>query len=109
MTASNDGCTGEGHYTLATSAVGPVPALPASTLGAGYTPKIGLVGTKVNAKVPTVSLMVWANEPKPSTDETFKDLALGDELTFRGYTLKITSICPGNTQFDLLAQAEPTD
>ncbi|ALO66114.1 hypothetical protein AS189_05925 [Arthrobacter alpinus] len=77
-------CAGTGQYKVITSAVGPFPGFPQSSLGAGYTPEMGLVGTKADADVPTVSVMVWAVEPKPSVDETFRNLALGDELSFRG-------------------------
>lgn len=106
MSTNNQGCTGNGDYTVATSAVGPVQGLHVSKLGAAYTPRIGLVGTKVSTDVPTVSLMVWTEEPKPSTDERFKDLTLGDELSFHGYTVKIISICAGHAHFDLVSQTE---
>lgn len=93
-------------YTVSTSAVGPVPGLPQSALGPGHTPRIGLVGTKIEAAVPTVSLMVWAEEPSTSGDETFKDLALDTEITFSGYTVKVTSICANSARLDLVSQED---
>ncbi|MHA7306210.1 hypothetical protein ACX80E_13355 [Arthrobacter sp. TMN-49] len=99
-------CTGVGSYRVVPSAVGPIPGLPQSAKGARFTPNIGLAGTDIDSAVPTVNLVVWAEEPKPSIDETFKGLAMGDEVTFRGYTLKISSICVDSAQFELTSQQE---
>lgn len=105
MTATTS-CTGTGSYRVVPSAVGPFPGLPQSTKGARFTPNIGLAGTDVDAAVPTVNLVMWADEPKPSVDETFKGLTLGEQLTYRGYTFKISSICADSAQFELLSQQE---
>lgn len=104
--STDQACTGTGHYRVIPSAVGPFPGLPQSSLGAGYTPQRGLVGTKADADAPTVSVMVWADEPKPSVDETFRNLAIEEELSFRGYMLMVTSICSDTAHFDLVSQAE---
>lgn len=104
--AGTGNCTGKGTYTVSTSAVGPIPGLPQSALGPGHTPRIGLVGTKADAAVPTVSLMVWAEEPATSGDETFKDLAIDTEITLSGYTVKVTSICGNSARLDLVSQED---
>lgn len=104
--ATNVSCTGIGSYRVIPSAVGAFPGLPQSSQGAAFTPNIGLAGTDVDAAVPTTNLVIWAEQPKPSVDETFKDLAMGDQVTFRGYTLKVTSICADSAQFELVSQQE---
>ncbi|POH57016.1 hypothetical protein [Arthrobacter glacialis] len=104
--ATNVSCTGVGSYRVATSAVGPTPGLPQSAKGASFTPAVGLAGTDVGSAVPTVSPVLWANEPKPSIDESFKRLAMGEQITFRGYSLTISSICADSAQFELVSQQE---
>ncbi|TQJ41889.1 hypothetical protein FBY33_4010 [Arthrobacter sp. SLBN-112] len=39
----------------------------------------------------------------PASKE-FRGLAIGQQASFHGYTIKITSICDGEVLFDLVAQ-----
>ena len=99
-------CTGLGNYQLSLSVNGSSPMLPESALGSAYTPRVRLSGTKAHEDPATVDLSVVADQPKPATPEDFRSLVLGDVVTFRGYTLKVTSICDGNAGFDLVSQEE---
>lgn len=99
-------CTGLGSYALSLSVNGSNPLLPDSIQGRDYTPLVRLGGTHEDQDPATVFLSLFAGLPEPATTQDFKGLKLGEEITFRGYTLKITSICDGNAGFDLVSQTE---
>ncbi len=104
--ASSVSCTGLGNYSFSLAVNGSNPLLPDSIQGRDYTPLVRLGGTHEDQDPATVFLSLFAGLPEPATTQDFKGLKLGEEITFRGYTLKITSICDGNAGFDLVSQAE---
>lgn len=99
-------CTGQGEYSLAPSVVGPNPALPASRFGPGVTPEIGLSGTKTETSPETVSIVLFVRDRSVGESVQPGHLVLGDEVDYRGYTLKVTSICDSTARRDLLSQEE---
>lgn len=101
--SSLSSCTGQGKYSLPASAVGPIPALPQSSGEASFTPKIGLYGVKENGGKATISISVWASQPDDAEHVPYNDLGLGDTFEFKGYTLRVTSICEADARLDLIA------
>jgi hypothetical protein len=103
---SSASCTHSGSYRIIPSANGSFPLLPVSARGADSTPLVRLSSTHLKYSPPAadVSVALFASGT-PATQE-FPGLTVGQEATFDGYTIKITSICDGEVLFDVVAQPD---
>lgn len=102
--SSNAGCTKLGMYRIIPSANGSFPLLPASKLGADSTPLVRLSSTHLKNDPPTADVSVALFAPGAPASKEFRGLAIGQEASFDGYTIKITSICDKEVLFDLVKQ-----
>ena len=96
------GCTGAGNYKVVPSANGSFPLLP-STSTAGP-PLVRLSSTHLKDDPVTADLSVALFTAGGPATQDFRGLALGQEATFDGYTIRITSICKGEVLFDRVQQ-----
>ena len=101
---STASCTHAGTYRIIPSANGSFPLLPDSPRGPDATPLVRLSSTHLKNDPPTVDLSVALFEVSSPASKDFPGLALGQEATFDGYTIRITSICEGEVRFDLVQQ-----
>lgn len=104
--SSNASCTKLGMYRIIPSANGSFPLLPVSMLGADSTPLVRLSSTHLKNDPPTADVSVALFAPGEPASKEFRGLAVGQEATFDGYTIKITSICDKEVLFDLVKQPE---
>jgi len=104
--ASSPSCTSTGNYKVVPSVNGSFPLLPASSRGADATPLVRLSSTHLKNDPATVDLSVALFDGRNAASKNFPGLALGQEATFDGYTIKVTSICDGEVLFDLVQQPE---
>ncbi|MEW9870473.1 hypothetical protein [Arthrobacter sp. HS15c] len=104
--SSNASCTQLGTYLIIPSANGSFPLLPKSPLGADSTPLVQLSSTHLGVVPPTVDVSVALFSPGEPATKDFPGLTIGQEATFDGYTIRITSICDKEVLFDLVGQPE---
>lgn len=105
-TPANASCTKLGSYRIIPSANGSFPLLPASKLGADSTPLVRLSSTHLKNDPQTVDVSVALFAPGEPASKEFGGLGIGQEATFDGYTIRITSICDKEVLFDLVKQPE---
>lgn len=104
--STNASCTKLGTYRIIPSANGSFPLLPASKLGADSTPLVRLSSTHLKNDPPTADVSVALFAPGEPATKELRGLAIGQESTFGGYTIRITSICDKEVLFDLVQQPE---
>ena len=97
MTSS---CTEQGAYLIRMSIPYPDPHLPAPTDGT-TAPGFSVITMDATATPALVSIV--GHSPKFPNEE-FNAKELGDEISYAGYTIRITSICEGEARFDIVAQ-----
>ncbi|MHC6592260.1 hypothetical protein [Arthrobacter sp. C152] len=97
-------CTHSGSYRIVPSVNGSFPLLPVSPGGADSTPLVRLSSTHLKHDPVTADLSVALFASGGPATQEFRGLALGQEATFDGYTIRITSICDGEVLFDLVQQ-----
>ena len=97
-------CTGKGTHRIIPSVNGSFPLLPDSARGHEYTPLVRLSGIRQAGPAATVDLSVVSEKPNPSDVRSFDRMFVGDEVTYGGYTIKMTSICAGEARFDVIGQ-----
>lgn len=98
-------CTETGDYLLNQSIGISTPRLPESSHGTELTPVVGLMGIRFRDVPATVRIQMLA--PKPSGEPTeIRGLKVGDEATYAGYTIRITTICEQTARFDLVEQPD---
>jgi hypothetical protein len=99
-------CTNAGSYRLVPSVNGSFPLLPIAPGGADATPLVRLSSTHLKNEPVTADLSVALFASGGPASREFRGLALGQEATFDGYTIKVTSICDGEVLLDLVKQPE---
>ena len=104
--SSNASCTKLGTYLIIPSSNGSFPLLPASTPDAGSTPLVRLSSTHLKNDPATVDVSVALFVPGGPSSKELPGLVVGQEATFGGYTIKITSICDGEVLFDVVEQPD---
>ena len=97
-------CTNTGSYRIVPSVNGSFPLLPVSPGGADATPLVRLSSTHLKAEPATADLSVVLFGSGSPASQEFPGHAVGQEATFDGYTVRITSICDGEVLFDLVQQ-----
>lgn len=98
-------CTESGHYLLNQAIDVSTPSLPKSAKGRAHTPEVGLMGIRYRDVPPTVTIQMISPEPSGEPIE-IRDLKVGDEATYAGYTIRITAICERTARFDLVNQPD---
>ncbi|MBB6404645.1 hypothetical protein [Arthrobacter sp. AZCC_0090] len=93
-------CTDIGKYIFRMSIPYPDPLLPDFPDGS---PGPGFVIAAKNAPGEPGRIAVTAHATGRSP-EGFYSISVGDEITYEGYTIKITSICEKEARFDLVKQ-----
>lgn len=106
VTSSNASCSKLGAYRIIPSANGSFPLLPASKMDADSTPLVRLSSTHLTKDPPTVDLSVALFAPAEPASTEFRGLVTGEEVSFDGYTIRITSICDKDVLFDLVKQPD---
>jgi hypothetical protein len=101
---SGASCTNAGSYRIVPSVNGSFPLLPVSPAGADSTPLVRLSSTHLKAEPVTADLSVVLFASGSPASREFPRLTVGQEATFDGYTIRITSICDGEVLFDLVKQ-----
>jgi len=101
---SSASCTNAGSYRIAPSVNGSFPLLPVSPAGPDSTPLVRLSSTHMKNEPVTVDISVALFAGGGPATQDFRGLTLGQEATFDGYTIKITSICDGEVLFDVVQQ-----
>ncbi|WP_457945796.1 hypothetical protein ACTAQI_10840 [Pseudarthrobacter sp. alpha12b] len=101
--ASSPSCTSTGNYKVVPSANGSFPLLPATSTAA-EPPLVRLSSTHLKNDPVTADLSVALFSGGSPASQEFPRLAVGQEATFDGYTIKITSICDGEVLFDVVQQ-----
>ena len=97
-------CTNAGSYRIVPSVNGSFPLLPVSPGGADATPLVRLSSTHLKNEPVTADLSVVLFSGGGPRSQEFPGLAVGQETSFEGYTVRITSICDGEVLFDLVQQ-----
>jgi hypothetical protein len=103
-TMTND-CNESGSYVLNQAIGVSTPRLPDSARGREFTPDVGLMGVRAQDQPPTVRIMMLSATPSGEPSE-IRGLKVGDEATYAGYTIRITSICEQTARFDLVKQPD---
>ncbi|BCW79636.1 hypothetical protein NicSoilC5_16550 [Arthrobacter sp. NicSoilC5] len=100
--ASSPSCTSTGNYKVVPSANGSFPLLPATSTA--EPPLVRLSSTHLKNDPVTADLSVALLSGGSPASREFRGLALGQQASFDGYTVRITSICEGEVRFDLVQQ-----
>jgi hypothetical protein len=99
MTSS---CTEQGTYRIRMSIPYPDPHLPAP---AGGTEAPGFAVITLDSESTPALVSVVGHSPDQPNAE-FNAQEVGDEITYAGYTIRITSICADGARFDLVKQPD---
>lgn len=94
-------CTGKGPYIAFLSVNGSTPPLPTSPQGIGYDPRIAVGNISFSSGDGRADLHFYADMPDAAVPKDFTGLSVGSEASYNGYGIVVTSICPGQVQFDL--------
>ena len=94
-------CSGSGDYLLNQAIGVSTPRLPQSPRGPEATPEVGLMGVRFRDVPPTVRILMLSAKPSGEPTE-ISGLQVGDEATYAGYTIRITTICEQTATFDLV-------
>lgn len=98
-------CTESGAYLLNQAIGVSTPRLPDSSKGRDFTPDVGLMGIRSQDRPPTVTIMMLSAVPSGEPPE-IRGLKVGDDASYAGYTIRITSICGQTARFDLVKQPD---
>lgn len=99
-TTMTSSCTGQGAYLIRMSIPYPDPHLPAPADG---TIAPGFSVITMDAKASPALVSIVGHSPKFPNEE-FNAKELGEEISYAGYTIRITSICDKEVLFDLVSQ-----